>query len=27
VIFFNTVANGRQKLFFGSDCLPPEEEY
>jgi hypothetical protein len=26
VIIFNTVANGRQKLFFGSDCLPLDEE-
>jgi len=27
VIFFNTVANGRQILFFGSDCLALDEEY
>ena len=26
VIFFNTVANGRQMLFFGSDCLTLDEE-
>ena len=26
VIIFNTVANGRQMLFFGSDCLPLDEE-
>jgi len=26
VIFFNTVANGRQMLSFRADCLPPDEE-
>jgi len=26
VIFFNKVANGRQMLFFGADCLTPYEE-